>query len=69
MEKKEVRSLKSNLFANFETSKIKKLFEIKGGTDPNMKKTKSSTTGWTCKDDKDGNDEGPWTNVIGGDEF
>ncbi len=52
---KKLESLNQNLFKNFEKAQISNLGQILGG-----KKTKSSSTGWTCKDDSNGHDAGPW---------
>lgn len=53
---KKVKSLDSKLFKTINTESLSAMGNIMGGKD-----TKSSATGWTCKDDRDGADAGPWT--------
>lgn len=53
---KKQKSLKAELFNVIDMNSLMSPANIKGGKD-----TKSSTTGWTCKDAKDGSDAGPWT--------
>lgn len=60
---KKVKSLDSKLFKKINTESLSAMGNIMGGKD-----TKSSTTGWTCKDDKNGHDAGPWepkASVVG----
>lgn len=56
MKNKKVKSINSDLFKVIDKDSLSNLGNIIGGAT-----TKSGSTGWVCKDDKDGADAGPWT--------
>jgi len=55
MKNNKVKSINSDLFKKLDGDSLSNLGNIVGGL---AKKTKSGATGWTCKDDKDGKDDG-----------